>query len=365
LPTPVKLLLHRENFFQDLEFFEKESISNSSFQKLQHRLNRVDEREVKKASKAALGLLHWLEAIAGFSTTYSKMLPIIKELETAESDLGMIQRELGRARVSLDTLKNDFDEVDALRSKQTELVQNLKHSLRHQNSKLEAMKTFLETLTFCTEKWSKDLEKLKYSRSVSAIETMISVIQLFIIARYPAEISQKMIKQLNSTAQKSFKLLQDFRELDINQYFVENLGFGSFLAEGSPHQIHQKYLDTRNIEYSTLNWTEDPENFPSDLIINKIQDLKAIKNEWLEMVCQTQFQDYSKQQNIHKWNEEMILKEISDLEDRLFADIIVQEKPLVELSYLKKIVQKRKKAKFEWQNTFIDNKSLAQEQVLR
>ena len=39
-----QLLLHRENFFQELEFFDKESVSASAFQKLQHRLNRVDER---------------------------------------------------------------------------------------------------------------------------------------------------------------------------------------------------------------------------------------------------------------------------------------------------------------------------------
>ena len=70
-----------------------------------HLFDRVDEREVKRSSQAALGLLRWLEAIAGFSTTYTKMKPILKQLEAAEADLMHIQKELGHARVALGHLK--------------------------------------------------------------------------------------------------------------------------------------------------------------------------------------------------------------------------------------------------------------------
>ena len=70
-----------------------------------HLFQRVDEREVKRSSQAALGLLRWLEAIAGFSTTYTKMKPILKQLEAAEADLMHIQKELGHARVALGHLK--------------------------------------------------------------------------------------------------------------------------------------------------------------------------------------------------------------------------------------------------------------------
>ena len=34
------MLLHKENFFEELEFFDKESVSQTAYQKLRHRLNR-------------------------------------------------------------------------------------------------------------------------------------------------------------------------------------------------------------------------------------------------------------------------------------------------------------------------------------
>jgi len=74
-------------------------------------LNRVEEREVEKASRAALGLLHWLEAISGFFQTYSKMRPIILQLEKTESDLFKIQVQLGKSRVSLDERKKAKFEI--------------------------------------------------------------------------------------------------------------------------------------------------------------------------------------------------------------------------------------------------------------
>ncbi|CAG5088990.1 Oidioi.mRNA.OKI2018_I69.PAR.g12039.t1.cds [Oikopleura dioica] len=38
-------LLHKDNFFLELEFFEKEKVTKQAFQKLRHRLERVDEKK--------------------------------------------------------------------------------------------------------------------------------------------------------------------------------------------------------------------------------------------------------------------------------------------------------------------------------
>ena len=51
-----QILLHRENFFQDLEFFDKENITQSNYRKMKQRLDQIDEMEVRRASMAALSL---------------------------------------------------------------------------------------------------------------------------------------------------------------------------------------------------------------------------------------------------------------------------------------------------------------------
>lgn len=360
-----QMLMHKENFFQDLEFFDKESVSQSAFQKLQHRLNRVDEREVKKASSAALGLLHWLEAIAGFSTTYSKMLPIIHQLEAAEVDLCQIQRELGKARVSLDELKNKFDLVDAKRLEQTEIVIQLRSTIRHQNTELESLQAFLDNLNFCSGKWREDYANLKYTKNVCNVEILISIIFMFFIARFPTDGAEVMLKKIHQYAMTVFKELIEIDQKDIRQYYANHLGIQLSNEKGPPHAIFEQYAKYRQIEYDLMQWTGGPCIFPSKLLINKVQDLETIRNTWYDLICTIQFPDFIKQENLYKWNEQIILKEITDLEGRLFTDIINQKVPLIELRYLRKIVEKRKKAKADWQTTFSHNVSLGKDQITR
>jgi len=358
-------LLHRENFFQELEFFEKESVSPTAFQKLQHRLNRVDEREVKKASTAALGLLHWLEAIAGFSTTYSKMLPIINQLGKAENDLSQIQAELGRSRVNLDDLKNKFDLVDKQRLEQTELVQKLQSKIRHQKTELESLPIFLENLEFCSDRWRQTLADLEYMKYGSDIEMLIALMNLFLIGRFSYDTRQYLLESCHAYAKTKFSKLSDISGQDKIIHYSRLLTTNIFGDGGKSTEIMEKYLKYRNIEFLWLDWTSDPGAFPSDIVINKIQDIDSIQSEWYTLVCERQFSDFVKQENIHKWNDQMITKEIGDLEDRLFSDIIEQKLPLIELRELRKIVEKRKKAKTEWKTTLSHNNSLANDQIIR
>ena len=58
---------------------DKENLSQVAFRKMKQRLDRIDEQEVRKASQAALSLYFWLQAIAAFYLSYSRLKPLLKQ----------------------------------------------------------------------------------------------------------------------------------------------------------------------------------------------------------------------------------------------------------------------------------------------
>jgi len=178
-----------------------------------------------------------------------------------------------------------------------------------------------------------------------------------------SDISTGMLSDIYHFSKSIFKNLKNIENENMLDYFGEILSIQS--DSDSLSDIFEKYVKYRQIDYSLLDWSEDPTKFPKILKINKIENLKIIRKSWRKIISENQFPDFIKEDNIFKWNEKIILKEISDLENRLFVDIGKQKLPLIQLREFRKIVQRRKKAKTDWTNTFNNNLSIGNDQINR
>ena len=358
------MLLHRENFFEELEFFDKESVSQTAYQKLRHRLNRVDEREVKRSSAAALGLLRWLEAIAGFSTTYTKMKPILKQLEAAEADLMHIQKELGHARVALGHLKSKYDSVDKQRLAQTDLVQKLNSEIRRQKNELKSLDEFLKNLDFCTTQWRENFAELKYQKNYSKVENLIAVMFVFLLTRFSRDKMEEILESAHQVATDIFKELRPVEGKTYVEYFSDVLtpGRNNTGKREMSKDLWIKFLNSRNLKHHLQDWTENFNMHPTAISLNLRPDKSEIRQIFSEALKSN---DLIKQENIHRWNDEMIVQEIKGLEQRLFDVIIDNKVPLVELRHLRKIVEKRKNAKASNILNLRNNDSLLKDHIGR
>ena len=88
---------------------------------------------------------------------------------------------------NLKLYKKEVDIFDKKRQNETEIVHQLKCDIRRQNAELNSLKEFLENLNFCAEKWRDDFDNLKYSKNCCDFETLMSILTLYLTARFPSQ----------------------------------------------------------------------------------------------------------------------------------------------------------------------------------
>ncbi|EDO49397.1 predicted protein, partial [Nematostella vectensis] len=84
-----KLLLNRENFFKDLEFYDIKNMPDSIFLKLEtFYKNPVFRPEIVRAGSVAAGsLCMWVRAVYDYCVVYRALAPKQRQLKSAEAEL--------------------------------------------------------------------------------------------------------------------------------------------------------------------------------------------------------------------------------------------------------------------------------------
>ncbi len=84
-----------EDFFKDLEFYDKENIPDDIFIQLGevYHSKHLTYDNVRKVCMAAAGILMWCRAVYQFAAILRSMKPKIKELQQAEDQLSQVTIE--------------------------------------------------------------------------------------------------------------------------------------------------------------------------------------------------------------------------------------------------------------------------------
>jgi len=350
-------LLHKDNFFLELEFFEKEKVTKQAFQKLRHRLERVNEREVANASKPALGLLHWLQAIVGFSTTYNEMLPVLKRLKKAENELNDVQKQLGESRVNLDRLNKIFESLEDECKEESKTMFDLKAKMRKEESELKHIKQFLDDLGPFYEKWKNRQKGLIEAKEKLNIQTIVSVLYLFIISRWDSDEREKQIGILGEICHK-YKITPEEFSSDETVQWLKIDDSKSWPSKNV--EIMKKYLSERKIDYCIRSWSESPTKLTDELVLSLVQAEDEIKEEWTDIFVKKQFPKYARDCKMSEANNEMIMSEVELLEKKIFSDIKAKKTDICDLSTLRKKVSIRQRNNTQWERVESENNSLAQ-----
>lgn len=77
----------RDNFLQDVQFFDKDNISDSTYKKLCEFVANPMTGYVENVSKAADQLKIWLQAIHSYATIFRQLQPKKRVLKAAEKKI--------------------------------------------------------------------------------------------------------------------------------------------------------------------------------------------------------------------------------------------------------------------------------------
>uniref|UniRef100_H9GRX1 Dynein heavy chain domain 1 n=1 Tax=Anolis carolinensis TaxID=28377 RepID=H9GRX1_ANOCA len=132
----AKMLLNREDFYQDLVFYPKENISTELFRALGQAL-AVENFTVdflKNISQAVAALWQWISAIYRYHSALRNWQPAMMQLERCDVQLNTEKNQLGDRRLHAEQLKEATEariqELKEKQERQEKLVQQLTQSLQ-------------------------------------------------------------------------------------------------------------------------------------------------------------------------------------------------------------------------------------------
>ncbi|XP_071803571.1 dynein heavy chain domain-containing protein 1-like isoform X3 [Asterias amurensis] len=156
-----KSLINRNNFFQDLEFYNKTAIADDIY----HKLNILFIQDpsfkpeiVKKASQAASSLCLWVHAVYAYATIHRNMRPKLQQVEEAEGKLHEAQGHLGNKRVKAQDVKGQLEERVKQYKEAMRMVRSLDKGIRTIEGKISRANTLMTSMATQHSTWKGQLD---------------------------------------------------------------------------------------------------------------------------------------------------------------------------------------------------------------
>ncbi|XP_038044677.1 dynein heavy chain domain-containing protein 1-like [Patiria miniata] len=157
-----KALINRNNFFQDLEFYDKTSIADDIY----HKLNILFIQDpafkpeiVESSSKAAASLCLWVHAVYAYATIHRNMRPKLQQVEQAEGKLHEAQGHLGEKRVKAQDVKGQLEEKVKQYKEAMRLVRSLDKGIKSIEAKITRANSLMTSMATQHATWKGHLDR--------------------------------------------------------------------------------------------------------------------------------------------------------------------------------------------------------------
>ncbi|KAF7235156.1 Dynein heavy chain domain-containing protein 1 [Varanus komodoensis] len=159
----AKLLLNREDFFQELIFYPKDRLSPELFRALGQVVcdQGFSAASVKKASQAAAALCQWVSAVYWYHWALQDWQPAMLQVQQCDDQIHSEKLNLGNRRLHAEYLRNATQarirELTLKQERQEKLLRQLTQSLQAKEEAATVESSVAEHLATWTE-LAKDLE---------------------------------------------------------------------------------------------------------------------------------------------------------------------------------------------------------------
>ncbi|PIK44246.1 putative dynein heavy chain domain-containing protein 1 [Apostichopus japonicus] len=190
-------LINRDNFFQDLEFYDKANMPDQVF----HKLNKLfiqdetfDPDYVAKANQAARSLCMWLHAVYAYASIHRNMRPKISMVEEAEVKLHEAQSHLGQKRVKAQDVQGFLEAKMKEYQECLVHVQNLDRAMKALEDQIAEASHLMMNMDAQHVTWRSALEQSQSNLSTSAGDALIAAA----CATYHGPMEQSIRDKLNA-----------------------------------------------------------------------------------------------------------------------------------------------------------------------
>eukprot|EP00118_Oscarella_pearsei_P012535 m.92931 g.92931 ORF g.92931 m.92931 type:complete len:3767 (+) comp36766_c0_seq1:23-11323(+) len=157
----AKMLFHTEDFFENLQFFDKENVTRQTLKELRAFTSSKSfaETRISCVSRAAASLAMWVKAVETFATIHRIVEPKRKKLAKAENRLKQMQHHLIDIQKEMMAAQREWQIAARKNAKATKALAEIDETIRGVEVKKKKAKDVLKTLHEEELKW---MDQQKY-----------------------------------------------------------------------------------------------------------------------------------------------------------------------------------------------------------
>lgn len=203
----AKTLMFRKNFFEDLEFYDKNHIPEKIYNKLQAYIERSDfsPSVIANGSKAAASVCSWMHALYRYSSIYRQIAPKLAALLEAEEALSTRQAELGQKRIGAEKLKARLEKLIEDHRIAVLRLREIEKRLKAMEKSIADAKTVMKNMDIQNRIWRADMAECRARISTAAGDAVLAAGMCCYLGAFDSHTRQQIISDWHQRC-----LLNDF-----------------------------------------------------------------------------------------------------------------------------------------------------------
>ncbi|XP_077979356.1 dynein heavy chain domain-containing protein 1-like [Glandiceps talaboti] len=172
-----KALLNRPNFFQDLEFFDKENIPDEIFYKLNVLFIQDPDfvpEKVQTASLPAGSLCRWVHAIYAYAEIHRNIGPKLEAIAAQEAMIDEALKKLGEKRVKLQQTKTQLEGRIQAQKEAQKSVRNMQKNMKGTQVQIAKASNLVENMTGQNASWKGYLSEAQSEFNTSPGDALLA-----------------------------------------------------------------------------------------------------------------------------------------------------------------------------------------------
>ncbi|XP_074658718.1 dynein heavy chain domain-containing protein 1-like, partial [Tubulanus polymorphus] len=154
----AKLLLLKDSFFNDLQFYDKDKMSDDVYEGLTSYVENplFDSDKIRSISLATSLLCHWIKAIYRYATIFRGMKPRLAKLMDAESEAKKAQIVLTQKRISAGNKKKELESQIEEHSEAFKHAKTIERQIQAIENKISEAVNVMDNMAVEKQRWQTD-----------------------------------------------------------------------------------------------------------------------------------------------------------------------------------------------------------------
>ncbi|CAF4961095.1 unnamed protein product, partial [Rotaria sp. Silwood1] len=216
--SEAKILMVKENFFDDLVYYDKDNISDDVFNMLTKivKFNTFHPSYVSSSSKAASSLCAWILAVYEYAKIARSQKTKLEQVKAYQELYNKRQHILGEKRIRAEKLREELSQLILERRSQSTEIQSKKKRQNSFQSTIDKTRSMLKLIDDDIQYWQEQVDQGKSNQKTSFTDALLIALYFSYLSQFNIDQRQQLLFQWQTKIfEKILPIQTDFNPLNI------------------------------------------------------------------------------------------------------------------------------------------------------